>query len=218
MGKGNHSAGVILGDTLGNFAELVAEGTPTPGGGSVAAYSGLLATALGRMMCNLTIGKKKYGEKQVRIKEINSELEMLGDRLRELIDEDAAAFDEVLAAYRLPRDTEEEQKKRNREVVAATLKSIRAPSEVSERALEVLRLLVELAGVGNTNVFPDLTTGAQLAAVAMKGSYYNITVNLKILADDEEVRDVRDRTVKIIADAADLASAIETEMLKYMTD
>ena len=216
MGQANHSAPMLLGDTIGNFAELVAEGTPTPGGGSVAAYSGLLATSLGRMMCNLTIGKKKYAQKETRIKEINSELELLGGRLRELIDEDAAAFDQVLAAYRLPRGAEEQQTKRNREIVSATLKSIRAPSEISERALEVLRLLVELAAVGNTNVFPDLTTGSQLAAVAMKGSYYNITVNLKLLTDDEEVRDVRDRTVKIIAEAADLASALETEMLTYM--
>ena len=84
---------ISFADALGGFAELVAEGTPTPGGGSVAAHSGMLAAALGRMVCNITIGKPKYAAVEDRLKQINAELEQLGARLRELIVEDAASFE-----------------------------------------------------------------------------------------------------------------------------
>lgn len=206
------------GDALGSFADLVAEGTPTPGGGSVAAYAGVLAGSLGRMMCNLTIGKKKYAESEPRVKEIRSELEGLEKRLRELIDEDAAAFDEVLAAYKLPRNTTEEQQARDKEITAATVRSIRTPAEVCERAFTVLTLLSELSEIGNPNVFPDITTGAQLAVVAIKGSYYNIAVNQKSLAGDEEVREIGERTLRVINEAFELASGIETRTLKHIAN
>src|SRR5436853_1279067 len=218
MAEGGHNAVMSPGKTLGAFANLVAEGRPTPGGGSVAAYAGVLAVSLGRMMCNLTIGKKKYAENEGQVKEINGELELLGARLQELIDEDARAFDQVLAAYKLPRNSDEEQQTRNGEITAATVKSIEIPAEVSERAFAVLRLLNKLAELGNPNVFPDITTGAQLAVVAIKGSYYNIAVNLKSLTGNEAVGEIGERTVKLIAEASELASAIETRTLKHIAD
>ena len=96
-------------ETLGTFAELVAAGTPAPGGGSVAAHCGMMAAALGRMVCNLTIGKPKFADRESRLIDVRSELENLGARLRELIAEDAASFEAVLAAYRLPKGTDEEK-------------------------------------------------------------------------------------------------------------
>src|SRR6266478_4818776 len=98
-----------LSNSVGNFAELVAASTPTPGGGSVAAYCGVLAASLGQMVCNLTIGKQKYAEAGPRLLEIKSQLEQLSSRMRELIAEDAASFEAVLRAYRLPKETEDQK-------------------------------------------------------------------------------------------------------------
>src|SRR6185369_330341 len=108
-----------LSNSIGNFAELVAAGTPTPGGGSVAAYCGVLAAALGQMVCNLTIGKQKYAEAEPRLIEIRAELEHLSSRLRELIVEDAASFEAVLRAYRLPKVTDVEKSERGAQIQIA---------------------------------------------------------------------------------------------------
>jgi formiminotetrahydrofolate cyclodeaminase len=98
----------VLANSVGNFAELIAAGTPAPGGGSVAAYCGVLAGALGQMVCSLSIGKKKYADAEPRLLDVRAELEQLDARLRELIEEDAASFEDVLRAYRLPKDTNEQ--------------------------------------------------------------------------------------------------------------
>src|SRR5215469_7765596 len=141
-------------DSLGGFAEQVAAGTPTPGGGSVAAYCGVLAAALGRMMCNLTIGKPKYAAVEPRVSEIKAHLERLDAELRRLIDDDAASFEGVLAAYRLPKETAEQKAERARRIQEASRQAVEVPMHTAGRALEVLRLLGELGGIGNPNALP----------------------------------------------------------------
>src|SRR5712692_1545935 len=108
-----------LSSSLGDFAELVAASTPTPGGGSVAAYCGVLASSLGQMVCNLTIGKQKYAEAAPRLIEIKARLEQLSSRLRELVAEDAASFEAVLRAYRLPKATDEQKSERAEQIQIA---------------------------------------------------------------------------------------------------
>ena len=125
-----------LADSTGSFAELVAEGTPAPGGGSVAAYCGVLAAALGRMMCNLTVEKKKYEQVEPRIKEIRAEMERLSAGLRELIDEDAASFERVMTAYRLPREDAERLAKREQAIEIAGRDAIAAPRQTARLVLE----------------------------------------------------------------------------------
>jgi len=174
-----------LSATIGSFADLVAEGTPSPGGGSVSAYCGVLAASLGQMVCNLTIGKKKYEQAEGRVIEIRSELERLGHRLRRLIAEDAASFDRVLAAYRLPKETEEQRGERARRIEEAGRGAARTPLETAERSAEVLRLLEELAKIGNQNALSDAAVGGQLAFAAIKGAHYNVAVNLGMLPETE---------------------------------
>src|SRR5262252_6936287 len=91
-----------LASSTGDFATLVAEGTPTPGGGSVAAYCGELAASLGAMVCHLTLGKARYAGSEARVASIREALEGLWNRFRGLIDEDAKSFESVLAAYKHP--------------------------------------------------------------------------------------------------------------------
>src|SRR4029453_3901056 len=106
----------VLADSVGNFAELIAAGTPAPGGGSVSAYCGVLAAALGQMVCSLSFGKKKYADVEPRLLNVRGELEQLGARLRELVEEDAASFEDVLRAYRLPKETDEKSAARKEEI------------------------------------------------------------------------------------------------------
>jgi formiminotetrahydrofolate cyclodeaminase len=174
-----------LSATTGSFADLVAEGTPAPGGGSVAAYCGVLAASLGQMVCNLTIGKKKYEQVEARVGEIRDELERLSGRLRQLITEDAASFDRVLAAYRLPKETDEQKAARALQIEIAGRGAARTPLETAERSREVLLLLGELSKIGNQNALSDARVGIQLALAAINGARYNVEANLSMLPEPE---------------------------------
>lgn len=204
-----------LADSTGIFSELVAANTPTPGGGSVAAYSGALAASLGRMVCNLTIGKKKYTDTEPRVKEIALELERIGARLRALIAEDAASFDAVIGAYRLPKDTDEQKAERNLGIEAAGRGAAGVPMETARCATEVLKYLSELARIANQNAFSDIATGGQMALAATKGACYNVGVNLSMLPA-EEASEIRSEIRRLMEEASSIAGAIESDMITRM--
>jgi formiminotetrahydrofolate cyclodeaminase len=201
-------AALKLSDSIGLFPDLVAAGTPTPGGGSVAAQSGALGASLGQMMCNITIGKKKFAEAEPRLKEIRDELERLGARLRELIAEDSESFEAVLRAYRLPKENED----RDAQIESAMRGAVDVPFETAERSFQVLKHLRELADIGNPNALSDVAVGALLAQAAVKGASYNVYVNLGSLSD-REMADLVGRKMKgLIDDARAVAEEIEAKI------
>jgi formiminotetrahydrofolate cyclodeaminase len=201
-----------LSQSTGSFAELVAQGTPTPGGGSVSAYSGVLAASLGQMVCSITISKPKYATVEPRLKQISSELERTSARLRELIAEDAESFEGVLRAYRLPKETEDEKKQRAAEIQMALQSAIAVPFETAERGLDVLKLLGELAEIGTPNALSDVAVGAQLALVAVKGASYNVGANLSSITDSESAEKTRDGMDDIIKQATTIADKVDEIM------
>ena len=201
-----------LSQTIGNFAELVAAGTPTPGGGSVAAYCGMLAASLGRMMCNITMGKPKYNAVENRLSEIAGDLEGLSERLRELIAEDADSFEAVLRAYRMPKETEQEKTERAAAIQISLQTAVDVPFETAQRSFEVLALLDELADIGTPNALSDVAVGAQLAQVSIRGASYNVCVNLDSLAD----RDAAEKTRQEIDDLVRQGAAVADEVVAKM--
>lgn len=205
---------VTLAGTTGTFAEMVAANTPVPGGGSVAAHSGMLAASLGQMVCNLTLGKKKYADVESRIAEIKSQLEDRGLRLRELISEDAGSFDAVMQAMKLPKETDAEKTARAEQINEATRGAILVPMKTAGVSLEVLTLLAELADTGNQNALSDAAVGGQLANTAVKGAFYNVLINLSSLTDKEEAAEFREQIDKIVEEANRTAAQIEAKMVK----
>jgi glutamate formiminotransferase/formiminotetrahydrofolate cyclodeaminase len=201
-----------LSDSIGDFSELVSSSSPTPGGGSVAAQTGMLAAALGQMVCNLTIGKKKYAESEPQLRTIKLELERVGNRLRELIQEDAASFDAVMSAYRLPKETDAQKTFRGDEIERATFSAASTPLETAERSVEVLRHLKALAEIGNPNAMSDAATGAQLALAAVRGASYNVGVNLSSLVDRGSASRLMDAVSRLLIEARETAKEIEAKM------
>jgi formiminotetrahydrofolate cyclodeaminase len=202
----------VLSNSLGNFTELVAAGTPAPGGGSVAAYCGVLAASLGQMVCNLTIGKQKYAEAEPRLRAIRSELEQLGARLRELIAEDAASFEAVLRAYRLPKDSDEQKTERAAQIQIALQGAVDVPVETAQRGFDILRLLGELADIGNPNALSDVAVGARLAQLAIRGASYNISANLASISDRVGADTTREQMKDMIDQSKALAEQVEARM------
>lgn len=208
FGHGN----TALSDSIGSFAELVASSTPTPGGGSVSAYCGVLASSLGQMVCNLTIGKPKYAAAEPRLREVKTELEQLSARLRELIGEDAASFEAVLQAYRLPKETDDQKAARAEQIQIATRGAVDVPLETAQRGYQVLILLRELADIGNPNALSDVAVGAQLAKVAVNGASYNVSVNLDSIADRKSAENTREGMKGLIEEASIIASEVEARL------
>jgi len=180
-----------------NFLDLLASSSPTPGGGSVSALSGTLAAGLVSMVCNLTVGKKKYQEVSEELTKILQDSEELRQRLTKLVDEDAESFDRVMDAFRFPKETQEEKEARSRRIEEATKGATQVPLEVMEKALRVLGLSRVVAEKGNPNSISDAGVAALLAWSAVEGADLNVEINLSSLKDESFVKRARTKCEEI---------------------
>lgn len=166
------------------FLELVAGKSATPGGGSVSALAGALAGALGSMVCSLTVGKKKYAAVSDELKKVMANTETLRSQLTFLIEKDSQAFEEVMAAMKMPKFTDFEKKQRSAKLQDTTTLATSVPLEVMEKALAVLELLPAIAEKGNINSISDVGVANLMGISAVKGAYMNVKINLPGIEDE----------------------------------
>ena len=140
--------------------------------------AGSLAASLGIMVCNLTIGKEKYTSVEDELKEIRFTLQNNMKRLNELIEEDANAFNDVMNAFKMPKNSEEEKSKRSHAIQKGYKKAISVPLETAKNSLECLGFINTLVKKGNQNAITDAGTGALMALSGVRGAIYNIKINL----------------------------------------
>jgi glutamate formiminotransferase/formiminotetrahydrofolate cyclodeaminase len=193
--------------TLDSFAAEVAEGTLTPDGGSAATYAGILAAALGEMVCNLTIGHKESVEAEVR--GVLNQLDQLSEDLRLAMSEEEDARVRVLDAIALPRDSEAEKLARTIAIEDATKNAVAVPLRVAQSGLEVLEMLNVLSEIGNPTAFANLAVGAQLAMAAMRGAAYDALSQLLSINDEEFNRFRRAELSDLITRGQEIADEIE---------
>jgi formiminotetrahydrofolate cyclodeaminase len=156
---------------------------PTPGGGAAAALAAATGAALVEMVVNLTVGKSAYAEHEPHVQPIGEQARALRQRALALIDADAAAFDQVMAAYGLARETDEEKAARTAAIQAATAEAARPPLEIAEVAARIIELAAALPGRSNRNVLSDVGVAASLAGSALESAAINVEVNLATLKD-----------------------------------
>jgi len=180
--------GVLASRELEDFLKELASNSPAPGGGSVAALSGSLGAALLEMVCNLTVGKKKYEEAWGTLASIAGELRVHRRRLLELVDEDTLAFNDVMAAFSMPKDTKEEKARRSSAIQEGYRKAIATPMDTAVSCIKVLELGLKVAEMGNVNSISDAGVGADMAATGLRGALMNITINLGSIKDEEYVK------------------------------
>jgi glutamate formiminotransferase/formiminotetrahydrofolate cyclodeaminase len=192
---------------LDRFVQAIADESPVPDSGSVSAYVGALSAALGQMVCNMTIGQKKSAEEEAL--GVLEQLEQLAADLRGEIIEEAESREQVVAAIKLPRDSEASRMARAIALEQATKHAVAVPLRVAKNSLEVLELLSELTEIGNPSAFADLATGAQLAITAMRGAAYNVLANLLTINDDDFNREQRAEIASLITRGQDRADEIE---------
>ncbi len=165
------------------FLDALAASTPTPGGGSAAAYSGAAGAALVEMVARLTLGKPKYQQVEAEMHLVLQRAGTLRMELTAAIQEDAQAFDRVLEAFLLPKGTAKEKNKRDKAIQKATLEAAQVPLEVAQKAVEVIELAEQVIAKGNLSAISDGATGAALARAALNGAGLNVRINANQIKD-----------------------------------
>jgi formiminotetrahydrofolate cyclodeaminase len=169
------------------FLLVTAGDDPVPGGGSVSALCGALSAALGQMVTNLTIGRKKYADQEESMKEMAVVFNSYLDDFAQDIDADSDAYDEVFAAYRLPKETEDEKATRTRKIQDATKVAAEVPLHVAQKACKIMDFISMVAKTGNQNAVTDACVAMMCARTAVWGALLNVRINLSALKDEEYV-------------------------------
>jgi len=185
---GGSASPPALSDLAKGFVEAVAADTPTPGGGSVSALAGALAAALGEMVCGITLKKKSMVAHHPMVQEARDRLAGLRQRLMEAVDCDAASYESVLAAFKLPKSTEAEQAARREAIESASKKAAEVPLETAQLAVEVARLADSLRPITAPQAASDLSVAHHLAGTALQGALTNVRANLPSIHDTDWVR------------------------------
>ena len=175
------------------FLEALASDTPTPGGGAAAAYTSAQGAALAAMVARLTIGRKKYAEVDEMMQSLLMKAEGLRSKLAAAVDRDMQAFNEVMAAFKLPKSSPEEQQARSRAIEEATLGAAHVPLEVAVYSLEVMELALQAVRLGNTNAISDGASAATFAHAGLKSAAYNVRINISSLQDADAGRSLIDQ-------------------------
>ena len=178
--------------------ERMASGDPIPGGGSAAALAGAMGAGLMRMVVALTTGRPAAAEHEAELTEIAMAASSLQSELLNLVELDAVAYDAVIRARRLPRDTDLERQARAVQVAAAVREATRAPLQTARLAEQVLSLGERLAPIGSRNAISDVGVGALLAGAALRGAVLNVEINLPALDDDALRTDASREVVRLL--------------------
>lgn len=188
--------------TVKEFIDELASNSPAPGGGSAAALAAALAGSLGSMVFNLTINKKAYNEYEEEIK--NSVLKALEntnavkDEFLNLMEKDAEEFLELMAAFKLPKDTEEEKLYRQNKIDQGYQKALEIPYKVANKAFELYKCIELAARYGNKNAVSDAGVAALLIQTAVESAVLNVKINLSSVKDQEYKLEVEKQCKSIV--------------------
>ena len=168
------------------FLETLASSAPTPGGGGAAALCGAVGVALGNMVGNLTLGKKKYAEVQEDIAALNAKAESLREDFLALIDADAEAFEPLSKAYGIPKD----EPARGEVMEAALLAAVQPPLEIMRKCVKALELIADYAAKGSALAISDAGCAAAITRAACEAAALNVFVNTKPMRDREKAGEI----------------------------
>lgn len=183
-----------LSKTLDEYFNELSSNSPTPGGGNVSAMLGALASGLGTMVCNLTIGKKKYAEVEQEMIFIKEKLEEYKKIFLQLAEEDNLAFNKVMDAMKLPKESESDKLKRSQAIEDATIGAADIPSKVLKTAKELLPLIRTIIDKGNTNSLSDAGVAATLITASSQGAYLNVLINCKSMTNQVFAEEIKNRS------------------------
>ncbi|MDH8679128.1 cyclodeaminase/cyclohydrolase family protein [Fusibacter bizertensis] len=181
------------------FINQLESSEPVPGGGSVAALSSSLASALAAMVANLTIGKKNYEAVSDEMSNVAVRMAAYKQVFVDLIDKDANSFDSVMKAFKLPKETDEEKAHRTQLIQDGMKYAASVPLEVAEKTAELFEDIAYLVENGNKNAQTDALVAGMMARTAILSALYNVKINLGSIKDETFVKDTSDKVKELEA-------------------
>ena len=204
-------------EPLKKYLDDLAAKQETPGGGSVAGLVSALAAGLGSMVCNYTIGKKKYAEFEEDITQALQQCEQCRQQLLDLMQEDVDVFQNQMGgAYAMPKDTEEQTAARKKAIQDACKAACQPPLKIARLNRDMLKLFIVLAEKGNAMLVSDVGVAIALAQAAFTSATLNVKINLNYMGDKDLIESIKNELPGLISDVAELSTAgmiaVETKM------
>ena len=207
---------MIKEQVIQDFLDVLSSKEPVPGGGGASALCGAVGNALGQMVANLTVGKKKYAEAEPEVKEHLEKMVKLQAEFTALADDDAKVFAPRAKAYSLPSETEE-QKAYKAEVMETNLLAASAvPLQIMEKSMQMLTILDRLADIGSRMAVSDVGVAVQSTRAALLGAAMNVYINTKSMKDRNKAEELNNSANKMIEEGSRQADRIYDKVLKAL--
>lgn len=198
--------------TVKEFIYETASDSPAPGGGSIAALSAASAAALIEMVANLTLIKKGYEDVKEEMEEIKKVSSEYKEKFINYIDEDSDSFNKIMAAFKMPKETEEQKKERSKVIQEGFKGAATVPLNVAKDAFALLPLAEKVVVKGNQNAITDGAVAAMSARTAVLSALYNVKINLGSIKDEEFVADLKKQVAELEAKVNDEEKAITDQV------
>lgn len=199
--------------TIQEFLDVLSSKEPVPGGGGASALAGALGNALGQMVSNLTIGKKKYALVEDEIKELAERMKGIQGQFTQLADQDAKVFAPLAKCYSLPSGTEKEKAYKAEVMEARLLDASLVPMEIMEKAAEMLEIMDILADKGSRMAVSDVGVGVQFIRTALLGAVMNVYINTKSMKNREKAEEMNEKAERLIREGTEAADRIYQKVL-----
>ena len=194
--------------TVREYLDVLKSDAPAPGGGSVSALAGAQGAGLLKMVCDLTLGKEKYKDFEAAVKEVRPVFEEAEEALRAGIDRDTEAFNMVMAAFGMPKDSDEEKAARREAIQKGTIASTEAPLENMKQAFRALEAAEKLAGKFNPNCMSDFGVGVMNLKLCIQGAFMNVKINLPGIKDEGLAAELAKQADEIMLDGTGIADGL----------
>ena len=202
--------------TCVEFVEVLASKSAVPGGGGAASLVGAIGMALGSMVCNLTIGKKKYAEYEESIKEILAKSGDIEKKLLSMIDEDAENFLPLSKAYGLPTSTEEEKKIKEETMEKALKVACEVPINIVRVCFDAIKLHEDLVDKGSRLAISDVGVGVQCLRAAILSGQLNVVININSIKDEEYVAKVKNEVDTLVEEGVKICDEVYAKVEKAL--
>lgn len=210
--------GVLVKKTVVEFVDEVSRDTPAPGGGSIAALAGALAAGLAAMVANLSIGKSEFDAAYNDLNDLAENAQDIKEQLLLAVDEDTQAFNAVLEAVRMPKDTAEQEAARQQATEDGYKHATQVPMTTARLCRRALDLCLRAARAGNTAAISDAGVGALMALAGVQGAAYNVRINLPNIKDKKFVAEMRAQLNTLLSEAQEVSHQVQTEVEKSLND
>lgn len=199
-------------ESLDSFVERLASPSPAPGGGAASSLVAVVGSALTSMVAGLTVGKKGYENSQEIMERVSKRSSELRNELRDLMVQDEEAFNRIVGAWKMPKATDDEKAKRDKELQAATMVAIQVPWKIALAAQEILRISAILVTHGNKNAITDAGCSLEFSLAALRGVIQNIKINLKSLKNKDTVEMEQLKIKLFLEDSSEIYNAAMKEL------